>query len=62
MVSPVEPLLTVATAPLLLQVPPAVVELNVVVAPAHTLITPVIAAGAAFTVMAFVTVHPVPNE
>ena len=56
------PPLTVATTPLLLHTPPAVAELNVVVAPAHTLIAPVIAAGDAFTVIAFVTVQPVPNE
>jgi hypothetical protein len=49
---------TVATAPLLLlQVPPVVVELNVVELPTHTISVPVIAAGVAPTVNTIVVKH-----
>lgn len=43
---------------LLLHVPPVVVLVNVVDAPAHTLLPPLIAPGAAFTVIVFVAEHP----
>ena len=47
---------------LLLHVPPAGVEFNVVVKPTHTAALPVIAVGLALTVTVAVTVHPVPKE
>ena len=54
--------LTVAKAMLLLlQVPPVVVLLNVVVDPAQTVIVPVIAGGAEMTVIVFATAQPVDN-
>jgi hypothetical protein len=43
---------------LLVHVPPVAVLVNVVVAPAHTLLPPLIAAGAAFTVIVLVAEHP----
>ena len=55
--------LTVAVAVvLLLQVPPVVISLNVIIVPAHRLELPVIAAGDGVTVIGLVTVQPVPNE
>ena len=54
---------TVAVAVLLLlQPPPVVASLSVVVAPMHTTAVPVITPGNGFTVTAAVIVHPVPNE
>ncbi len=54
---------TVATeAGVLLQVPPVVVSVSGVVAPAHKVTAPRIAAGEAVTVSVLVTVHPVPSE
>lgn len=50
---------TVARATLLLlQVPPVVGSLRVVVCPTHTFVVPVIAPGAPFTVNGFVTIQP----
>jgi hypothetical protein len=46
-----EPLTVANAGLLLLHEPPVVASVNVVVKPAHTLVTPVIAAGAAFTVI-----------
>ena len=46
---------------LLLQVPPAGDDDNVVVAPTHTFDTPVIAAGNGFTVAGVVAIQPVDN-
>jgi hypothetical protein len=43
---------------LLVHVPPVAVLISVVVAPAHTLLLPLIAAGAVFTVMVLVAEHP----
>jgi hypothetical protein len=45
----------------LLQVPPGVASLNVVVEPTQTIVVPVIAAGSGFTVTVVVMEHPVPN-
>jgi hypothetical protein len=45
-----------------LHVPPVVEQLSAVVSPAHNVVTPVIAAGNAFTVMAIVLLHPGPAE
>lgn len=45
-----------------LHVPPVVTSVNMVVAPIHTLVVPVIAVGDALTGTIFVTVQPVPNE
>jgi hypothetical protein len=42
--------------------PPVVIIPSVVGEPAHTVITPVIAAGLAFTVIALMTIHPEPSE
>ena len=54
---------TVATDEgVLLHVPPVVVSVSTVVAPAHNVVTPLIAAGEAVTVSVLVTVHPVPSE
>lgn len=47
---------------LLLQVPPVVVLLTVVVCPTHTCSVPAIAAGSGFTVTVAVRIHPVPSE
>lgn len=47
---------------LLLQVPLLVVEVSMVEAPAQTAPAPVIAAGDGITVIAFVTMQPVPSE
>ena len=44
---------------LLLHVPPAGVEFNVVVKPIHTLSDPVIVVGFGFTVTIAVVIHPV---
>jgi len=53
------PALTVPTAALLLvHVPPGVVELSVVVAPVHTVLLPVMAAGNGLTVTTAVRVQP----
>jgi hypothetical protein len=46
---------------LLLHTPPATASLNVVVSPTHTESTPVIAAGAGFTVTVLANMHPPPN-
>jgi len=56
----VEP--TVALLLLLLQVPPVVVSLRVVVALMQTCAVPVISPGSGFTVTVAVTVQPVPRE
>ena len=55
---PVEPTVAIEVV-LLLHVPPPESELNVVVAPGHTLNVPVMAAGNGYTVTTFVVVHPV---
>lgn len=48
---------------LLLQVPPVVASVNVVVPPAsQTVAVPAMAAGAVFTVMVMVVVQPEPSE
>ena len=46
----------------LVQVPPVVGSLNVVVAPAQTLVVPVIADGKGLTVMVIFTAQPVLKE
>ncbi len=46
---PVDPTVAVAVVPLV-QVPPVVISLSVVVAPVHTVSVPLIAAGVLFTV------------
>ena len=48
--------------PGLLQYPPVVTSLNVILVPAHRFVAPVIIAGAGFTVNGRVTVQPVPSE
>ena len=54
---------TVATGKrLLLQVPPGVGSLRVVVLPSHTNVVPVIADGDGLHVMVVVTIHAPPNE
>jgi hypothetical protein len=54
---------TVAVAvALLLQVPPMVRSVSGMELPLHTVPAPVMAAGDGITVIAFVTVQPVPNE
>ena len=53
------PATTVALPLLLVHVPPAGVELSVVVNPIHTLFVPVIAVGLAFTVTGTVMIQPV---
>jgi hypothetical protein len=56
-------LLTVATAVLpLLHEPPDVELVRFAVAPTHNVVDPLIADGAAFTVIAFVAAQPVPVE
>ena len=57
----VAPTVAVDVAPQL-QVPPGVISPSVVVAPAHILVAPVIAAGDGLTVIGLVTVQPVPSE
>lgn len=53
---------TIATVLLLLlQVPPLVALVSEILAPAHTAVGPVIAAGAGLTVIAVVVKQPVPN-
>jgi hypothetical protein len=47
---------------LLLHVPPAVVLVNAVVVPVHTVAEPPIAAGAELTVIAFIALQPAPVE
>jgi len=47
---------------LLLQVPPAVASVSVIVAPTHTADGPVMAAGAGVIVMVLVARQPVPSE
>ena len=47
---------------LLVHVPPAGVEFNVVVKPIHTLSVPVMAVGLAFTVTVVVAIQPVFNK
>jgi hypothetical protein len=55
-----EPTLAIAGL-LLLQVPPPVASVNVVVSPEHTINTPDIGAGSASTVTTAVMIHPVGN-
>ena len=52
----------VALPLLLVHVPPAGVEFNVVVRPTHTLATPVMVVGLGFTVTVVVIKHPVASE
>lgn len=47
---------------LLLQVPPAVASVSVIVAPTHTAVGPLMAVGAGVIVMVFVARQPVPSE
>jgi hypothetical protein len=47
---------------LLLQFPPGVTSVSVVVEPTHTEVVPVIATGVWFTVTTAVAIQPVPNE
>ena len=54
--------LIVALPLLLVQLPPAGVELSVTVRPTHTLLRPVIVVGLAFTVTVAVARQPVPSE
>ena len=50
---------SIATAVLLLlQLPPAVVSVSTLVVPSHMLVTPVIADGAALTVIGNKVLHP----
>ena len=51
----------VALPLLLLHVPPAGVEFNVVVKPTHTFVVPVIVVGFEFTVTGVVIKQPVPS-
>jgi hypothetical protein len=51
----------VTFALLLLQVPPLVALLRLVVRPIHTNVVPVIEAGNGFTVTTVVAMQPVPN-
>ena len=51
----------VALPLLLVQVPPAGVEFNVVVKPTHTFVVPVIVVGFELTVTGVVIMQPVPN-
>jgi len=67
--APAAPPVTVPVAPtvaipvtLLLHVPPLVASANVVVAPVHTAVPPVMINGDGLIVRIFVTVQPVPNE
>lgn len=58
--TPVEdPIITLEL--LLVHVPPAGVEFNVVVDPIHTFSVPVIAVGSGLTVAIAVIIHPVPS-
>ena len=57
----VEPILA-RLGTLLLQVPPAVISLNVVLDPWQTVIKPVIAAGFGLTVTVSIAIQPVANE
>lgn len=53
---------TVATVVVpLIQVPPPIISLKVVVAPMQTLVMPLIGAGAELTVIRLVAIHPVEN-
>ena len=56
-----DPLTLTLPAPAL-HMPPVVASLSVVVAPAHRLPAPVMAAGDALTVMVVVAVQPLPRE
>lgn len=47
---------------LLLHAPPVVASVSVIVAPTHTLLLPVIAAGEVLTVTVAVVAQPVPSE
>ena len=60
--SPVAELMAAIAVLLLLHVPPAVALVKVVVVPAHSPDTPLMAEGTATTVIVFVTVQPVPRE
>ena len=53
---------TVAVVELLLQLPPAVASVSVIVAPTHTAVGPLMAVGAGVIVMVFVAKQPVPSE
>ena len=53
---------TVADVELLLQVPPVVASVSVIVAPTQTAVGPLMAVGAAVIVMVFVAKQPVPSE
>lgn len=53
---------TVADAELLLQVPPAVASVSVIVAPTHTADGPLMAVGAGVIVIVLVAKQPVPSE
>ena len=55
-----EPIVAVVI-PLLVQLPPVVGSLNVVVNPTHTLLAPVLAAGFALTVTGYVVKQPAGN-
>ena len=52
------PMVAVAVV-VLIQVPPATASLNVMVAPTHTALGPVIAAGMVYTAIVVLTLHPV---
>ena len=58
---PVVPIVATVVG-LLLQVPPAVASLTVIVEPMQTDVPPLIAVGTGLTVTVVVTVHPVPRE
>lgn len=56
----VEPIVPTAIL-LLLQLPPVIPSINVIVLPEHTVVGPVIGPGAGFTVTVVVTKQPVGN-
>lgn len=56
------PVIVAVVVGVLLQVPPVVVSVSVVLVPAHNVVVPCIAAGDAVTVSVLVTVQPVPKE
>jgi len=60
-IKPVAPTVAIPVA-LLLHVPPLMASVNVVVAPAHTAVTPVMINGDELTATILVTVQPEPNE
>jgi hypothetical protein len=59
-ITPVAELAVATAALLLLQVPPVIALLSVIVCPPHTTLSPVLLPGVGFTVMIFVTVHAPP--